>query len=87
MPFSSVRNQLYDCTLRAEVSPLKKKLTKLKEAVIVKRILDLNLRGFPPIKAILYDIANKPLAKRDASIIDKNWLDNFISRKEELKIY
>ena len=72
MPFSSVRNRLNGRTPRAEVSPPKKKLTKLKEAAIVKRILDLDLRGFPPIKAILRDIANKLLAERDAGTIGKN---------------
>jgi len=69
-----------------KLAPPKKKLTKLEEATIVKRILDLDLRGFPPTKAILHDIANKLLEERDASTVGKNWLDNFVNHKKELKI-
>ena len=39
---------------------------------MVKRILDLDLRGFPPIKAILHNIANKLLVDKDAGTVGIN---------------
>jgi hypothetical protein len=85
VPFSTVRDRIHGCTPRAEVEPNCKKLTKLEEAAIVKRILDLDLRGFPPIKDILCDIANKLLVEREASTIGINWPDRFVKRQQELK--
>jgi hypothetical protein len=61
------------------------KLTKLEEAAIVERILDLDSRGFPPTKATLRDMANKLLVERDASTVGINWPDRFIARQENLK--
>lgn len=61
------------------------KLTKLEEAAIVERILDLDSRGFPPTKAILRDMANKLLAERDADTVGINWPDRFIARQKDLK--
>ena len=40
-------------------------LTKLKEGVVVKYILDLNLRGFPPRLADVANIANSLRAERN----------------------
>ncbi len=42
------------------------KLTALKEEVIIRKILDLNLRGFPPRIYNVEDIANRLLATYDA---------------------
>jgi hypothetical protein len=81
MPFSTVRDQIHSYTLRVEVEPNRKKLTKLEEAAIVKCILDLNSRGFLPTKDILHDIANKLLAEREAGIIGINWPDRFIKHQ------
>ena len=81
MPFLTVRDRIYSCTPRVETEPNRKKLTKLEEAVIVKRILDLDSRGFPPIKDILRDMANKLLVEREASTIGINWPDRFVKRQ------
>ena len=40
-------------------------LTKLKEGVVVKYILDLDLRGFPPRLADIANMANSLRAKRN----------------------
>lgn len=85
VPFSTVLDRLNGRLPRAEAPPNGKKLTKLEEAAIVKRILDLDSRGFPPTKAILRDMANKLLAEREAGTVGINWPDRFIARQEGLK--
>ena len=72
VPFLTVRDRIHGCTPRAEVEPNRKKLTKLEEAAIVERILDLDSRGFPPTKDILRDMANKLLAEREAGTVGIN---------------
>ena len=46
--------------------PNLKKLTKLKEEVIVRHILDLDLWGFTPTLGAIKDIVDKLLAARAA---------------------
>ena len=52
--------------------PNLKKLTKLKEEVIVRYILDLDLRGFAPTLGAIHDMADKLLAGRAARQVGKN---------------
>ena len=61
------------------------KLTKRKESAIIKRILDLDSRGFPPTKNIMWDIANRLLVERGGKPIGKNWLNRFIVCTPEIK--
>ena len=51
---------------RRDCQPNSKKLTQLEEEVIVKYILDLDLRGFAPTYAAVRDMANRLLAARNA---------------------
>ena len=59
--------------------PNLKKLTKLKEEVIVRHILDLDSRGFAPTLGAIKDMANKLLAARAARQVSKNWPTNFVN--------
>ena len=59
-------------------------MTKLEEEVITKRILDESLRGLPPTKAGVRDMADKLLKERGEKPVGKNWVDNFIKRTPEL---
>ena len=47
------------------------KLTKLEESTIVQHILDLDSQSFPPRLSGVEDMANRLLAKRDASKVGK----------------
>ena len=53
--------------------------------MIVQHVLDLALRGVPPSKAIVQDMANKLLQERNGKPVGKNWVDNFVKRTPELK--
>jgi hypothetical protein len=62
-----------------------KRLIKLEEEVIIQRILEESLRGIPPSKAHVQDIADRLLRERGRKPTGKNWVDNFIKRTPELR--
>jgi hypothetical protein len=59
-------------------------LIKLEEEVIIQRILDESLRGLPPSKAAVQDMADKLLRERGGKPVGKNWVDNLVKRTPEL---
>jgi hypothetical protein len=60
-------------------------LTELEENAVLKYILDLDMRGFPPRLADVGDMANILLADRDAGRVGKHWASNFVKRQPELQ--
>jgi len=64
------------------------KLTITEEEVLLQRVLDLDLQGFPPQLAIVRDIANILLSNRSqqpAPTVGKNWVPNFVKRQPLLQ--
>lgn len=61
------------------------KLTSSEEAAIVRHVLDLATRGFPPTKVMVRDMANQLLAERGRDPIGKRWADNFLKRTPDLR--
>jgi hypothetical protein len=59
-------------------------LTNTKEQVIIKHILELVARGFPPRLAAVADIANSLRAERGLGYIGLNWPSTFVKRQLEL---
>jgi hypothetical protein len=70
---------------RRDCEPNSKRLTKLEEEAIVQRILEESLRGIPPSKANVRDMADRLLRERGGKPTGKNWVDNFIKRTPELR--
>jgi hypothetical protein len=62
-----------------------KRLGKLEEEAIVKRILEESARGFAPTKPDVRVMADKLLHERASNPVGKNWVDNFIKRTPELR--
>ncbi|SRR6266566_2722101 len=62
-----------------------RKLTALKEEMVVQEILDLDSRRFPPRIHNIEDIVNRLLAIRDATYIGLRWVSNFV--KWQLELY
>jgi len=85
VPRMTVRRRRAGTISQRDYTSLTKKLTQSEESVMVKRVLNLDLRGFPPIKAIVRDMANKLLAERGGNLVSINWLDAFIKRTPKLK--
>ncbi|KAJ8111257.1 hypothetical protein OPT61_g6105 [Boeremia exigua] len=69
---------------RRDCQPNSKKLTQLEEEVIVKYILDLDLRRFAPTYAAVRDMANRLLAARGADQVGVYWPRNFVKRTDSL---
>jgi hypothetical protein len=59
-------------TPRADFTPKTRKLNEIEEEVIVKHILDLVERGFPPRLAAIADMANSLLAERNLGYVGAN---------------
>ena len=57
---------------RRNCEPNSKSLTKLEEEVIIKRILKESLRGIPPSKLHVRDIADRLLRERSRKPVGKN---------------
>jgi hypothetical protein len=51
----------------------------------VHRVLDESLRGVPPSKAHVRDMADRLLRERSRKPTGKNWVNNFIKRTPELR--
>ncbi|RKK06651.1 hypothetical protein BFJ68_g16465 [Fusarium oxysporum] len=62
-----------------------RKLSDLEEQAIIRFILDLDSRGFPPRLRGIEEMANRLLADRDAPSVGKRWASNFVKRHKELK--
>ena len=70
---------------RRDCEPNAKRLTKLEEEVIIQCILNQSLRGVPPSKANVRDMADRLLRERGGNPTGKNWVDRFIKRTPELR--
>ena len=70
---------------RRDCEPNSKRLNKLEEEAIIRRILEESARGFAPTKAEVRAMANKLLEERGSNPVGKNWVDNFVKRTAELR--
>ena len=70
---------------RCAIVPISQKLTESEEHMLVRYILDLDSCAFPPRPSGVQDMANRLLAARDAQPVGKNWVSNFVKRRQELR--
>lgn len=70
---------------RYDIPANSRKLTNLEEKAIVKHIIELSTRFFPPRLRDVEDMANQLWRTRDASPVGKLWATNFIKRQPELR--
>jgi hypothetical protein len=70
---------------RCDTTPKVKKLTQLEEEAIVRYIVELCTRAFPPRLSGVEDMANQLLRVRDASPVGKLWAHRFVKRQPELR--
>jgi len=86
IPYSTLKHRNRGRVHRPLISPNNRKLTLTEEETVVRYILDLDARGFAPLKAEVRDIANKILAERGAEPVGKCWVDRFVAREGRLKM-
>ena len=84
MPRTTLQDRRAGKRSRRDCEANLKRLNKLEEEAIVKRILEESARGFAPMKADVRAIADKLLHERESNPTGKNWVDNFVKRTPEL---
>ena len=81
----TIRRRLTNIPTRYDTTPNSKRLTELEEEALVRYIIELVARAFPPRLRGVEDMANQLLRVRDAPPVGKLWASNFVNRKEELR--
>ena len=85
VPATTIRRRRNSHTARRDSIPNSKKLTHLEEEAIVRYIIELYARSFPPRLRGVEDMANQLLRVRDAPPVGKLWAHNFVKRQPELR--
>jgi hypothetical protein len=70
--YSTLYTRIHGTPAKRDTINKAQKLTKLEEETIVRHILDLDSRAFPPRRSAVEDIANQLLAARDSGQVGKN---------------
>ena len=82
---TTLQNRRAGRLARRDTRPNSCKLTDLEEQTIVRYILELNTRSFPPRLSGVEDMANQLLRVRDAPPVGKLWAHRFVQRQPELR--
>ena len=85
VPETTLRRRMNGQTALDDRRPASQKLTELEEEVIVRYILDLDSRGFPPRIDDVREMADHILATRTKRRVGKQWPYRFVQRREELR--
>ncbi|KAF1922431.1 uncharacterized protein M421DRAFT_411397 [Didymella exigua CBS 183.55] len=86
-PYNTLRNRYAGRTARANCTPKSRNMDQTKEDdVVVKHILELVTRGFPPRLAAVADMANSLRAERNIGQVGSNWPSTFVKGRPELTI-
>ena len=85
VPRTTLAARLHGRSSRQDCIANSRKITSLEESVIVRHILDLDSRAFPPRMSAVEDMANRILGARNGEYVGKNWTSNFVRRTPELK--
>jgi len=85
IPRVTLADRLHGRASLAETRHGMLKMTPTEEETLIRHILDLDSRGFPPRFDHVRDMANLLLATRRARAVGKQWPYNFVRRRQELR--
>ena len=85
VPRGTLRDRMLGKPAKRDCRNKRHNLTLTEEETIVRYILDLDSRGFPPLIAGVEDMANLLLERRGAKRVGKQWAYRFVRRRLELK--
>ena len=85
VPRTTLDNRLQGKRPRREITANSRKLSDSEEQAIVRYIIDLDSRSFPPRIGGVRDMADRLLELRDGGRVGKIWAANFVRRRPELK--
>ena len=86
VPRTTLRERRNGTLARRDCEPNRKKLSKLEEAAIVARVLELDARGIGATRPMVAEMANDLLAARREGPVGINWVDRFNARTPEIKL-
>ena len=78
IPYSTLTDRINGRTPRQEYRPPMQKLTELEKEVILRNILELDIRGFVPRLAGVEDMANYILESRSGKRVGGRWAHQFV---------
>lgn len=82
---STLTDRIQGRASRISLPANSRKLDLIEEEVIVREVLELDSRGFPPRLGHIEEMANQLRTTRDASRVGPRWPSNFVKRQPELK--
>lgn len=85
VPQSIIGDRRQRALPRRNSEPNSKKLGKLEDEVLLRRIIELGTRGIPATRAMLRNMSNDLLTEHCVETVGKYWVDNFKTRKPEIK--
>lgn len=88
VPFETLRSRYHGTVSQRDFRPASCKLTTTEEAVLIRRILDLDAQGFPPRQSIIRETANILLTSRGtvpSPTVGQKWATNFVKRTPQLR--
>jgi hypothetical protein len=85
IPRTTLRRRLEGTQERSQTRANNHKLDEYEEESLIKWILDLDKRGFPPRPSLVRDMANHLLSQRGNQQVGQNWVTNLVRRRPELK--
>ena len=82
---TTLNNRIKGLGARVDQPANSRNLTLTEEEVIVREIVHLDSRGFPPRLRHVEDMANQLRVARNVRHVGKNWTSNFLKRQPELR--
>lgn len=84
VPRSTLQDRRRGVLRKRDSRPHNQKLTSYEEDSIVRYVIDLDSRSFPPRLSGVREMADRLLRERDAPRVGTNWAANFVRRRSEL---
>ena len=83
---NTLRRRLAGTPSRRDYMPKTMALRGSEEVAIVRHVINMVDKGYPPRLANVEDMANSLLTSRLQKPVGKNWSANFVKRRPELKV-
>ncbi len=84
--YSTLSYRINGRSTRVHIIVNSRKLTTLEEEMVIRKVFDMDSRGFLPRIRDVENMANRLLAIYDTMYIGLQWTSNFIKRQLELRI-
>jgi hypothetical protein len=83
--YGTLRERLIGVSAKCDTTPEVRELSVSQEDALVKYILNLNVRGFPPKPRYVREMTSVLVARDLNKTVGKNWVSRFVNRRNELK--